>query len=272
MKTGGLLLFLILQSVVVFAMDETGVVRSQFPDVPVITLQELEHEYNSDIVIVDTRTRFEYETIHINKAVRVPVSSKSFLKLLERYVPDLNTRVVFYCNGGSCSKSFRAAELAIKAGYRNAYSFAAGIFAWAKAHPDRTTLLDVTPMDQSQLISEVDFEEHTISYEQFLQRLSGDPSSIVVDVRDATQRRNSDGTRNDFPNLPTLDRKRHQILNLDLFKRRLEQGEYRGEPLLIFDAAGKQVKWLQYSLEKSGYRNYFFLDGGIFSVTDVVHH
>ena len=33
--------------------------------------------------------------------------------------------------------------------------------------------------------------------------------------------------------------------------------------LLIFDAVGKQVRWLQYHLEANGYNNYSFMEKGV---------
>ncbi|MFX1517887.1 MAG: sulfurtransferase, partial [Promethearchaeota archaeon] len=33
--------------------------------------------------------------------------------------------------------------------------------------------------------------------------------------------------------------------------------------LLIYDAAGKQVRWLQYYLEDKGLKSYYFMAGGI---------
>lgn len=201
----------------------------------------------------------------------MPASSKSFLKLLERYVPSHESKVVFYCNGITCSKSYRATELATRAGYRNAYSFDAGVFAWAQANPQLTTLLGISPVIEQQLISEAEFQARMIDFETF-RKYAAEPDVVVVDVRDAAQRRNSDGTRNELPGMPDLGRKRYLVQNLDLFKRRLGQGKYDGERLLIYDASGKQVKWLQYSLKQRGHQDYLFLKGGAFSVTEVAHY
>jgi rhodanese-related sulfurtransferase len=33
--------------------------------------------------------------------------------------------------------------------------------------------------------------------------------------------------------------------------------------ILIVDNVGKQVRWLQYYLEKKGFKNYYFLKGGV---------
>jgi len=33
--------------------------------------------------------------------------------------------------------------------------------------------------------------------------------------------------------------------------------------LMIYDAAGKQVRWLQYYLEDKGLKSYYFMAGGI---------
>lgn len=37
----------------------------------------------------------------------------------------------------------------------------------------------------------------------------------------------------------------------------------RNKKLLIYDAVGKQVRWLQYLLEKNNVTGYYFMKGGI---------
>lgn len=258
-------------SLAVAAGDEGAFpLRSLFPQVPVISLSALQQAYD-EVLIIDTRTRFEFETIHINKAQRISFSSRHFIKMVERLVPDHSARLVFYCNGITCTKSYRATEMALAAGYRNAVAFDAGILAWARANPERTTLLGRTPVRDSDLIQPSQFRGRLLNFASF-HELSINPQTLVVDVRDAAQRRNRDGTRNELPGLPLLGSARHLALGLDQFKRRLAEGRYRDQPLLIYDAVGKQVKWLQYILERYGYADYHFLEGGVYAVTGVPHH
>mgnify|MGYP003502318962 FL=1 len=46
------------------------------------------------------------------------------------------------------------------------------------------------------------------------------------------------------------------------------KGEFKGNQLLIMDAVGKQVEWIQYYLEAGGYTNYYFLDKGVISAVE----
>ena len=36
-----------------------------------------------------------------------------------------------------------------------------------------------------------------------------------------------------------------------------------GQPLLVYDESGKQVRWLQYHLDEKGIKNYNFMKGGV---------
>ncbi len=264
-----LVLVAMLFSGMVSASEGEFPLREKFSDVKTVSVEALNAGYD-EFVIVDARSRFEFDTIHISKAVRIPISSKSFQSLLAKRVPDKEAKVAFYCNGYTCSKSYRAAAAATRAGYRNAYAFDAGIFEWTKANPARSTLLGESPVDPEQLIPKSVFNDHLLDFEQFKQK-AAESGAVVIDVRDAAQRRNSDGTKNELPDMPNLSKRNDLKLNMDLLKRKLNERKYRGKQLLIFDATGKQVKWLQYSLEKNGYSNYHFLKGGIYSVTKVVH-
>ena len=52
-------------------------------------------------------------------------------------------------------------------------------------------------------------------------------------------------------------------VSLDEFVTFLEKGAVPSENVLIFDNVGKQVRWLQYYLEREGIEGYTFLDGGV---------
>ena len=82
--------------------------RKLYPKVPFI---ELEDFYNQikDVVVIDARSKYEYETLRIKKAVSVPLAltSKRFQKkmmMLRQENP--GKKLVFYCNGHTCMKSY----------------------------------------------------------------------------------------------------------------------------------------------------------------------
>ncbi|HIJ22249.1 MAG: hypothetical protein HON68_07080 [Gammaproteobacteria bacterium] len=94
---------------------------------------------------------------------------------------------------------------------------------------------------------------------------------VVINIRDPAQRRNSDGTPNKLPDMPLLSRDNRLKINIDILKRKLNKQYYQDKQLLIFDATGEQVRWLQYTLERQGYRNYYFLKGGVYSVSHIIN-
>jgi rhodanese-related sulfurtransferase len=105
--------------------------RKAFPDIPVIELTQLRDTIN-DVVIVDARSRYEYETLHIKNAINLPVASKTFEQDLKNLVDKVKKPVVFYCNGRTCFKSYIAVKKGLKAGIRNLTAYDAGVFEWSE--------------------------------------------------------------------------------------------------------------------------------------------
>ncbi|MGD8885229.1 MAG: rhodanese-like domain-containing protein, partial [Gammaproteobacteria bacterium] len=56
---------------------------------------------------------------------------------------------------------------------------------------------------------------------------------------------------------------RVSIDNTRRLDRYIEKAKRENKALLIYDAAGKQVRWLQYYLEDKGLTSYYFMKGGI---------
>ena len=78
-----------------------------------------------------------------------------------------------------------------------------------------------------------------------------DENTVVIDVRDEFQREHTilvDTTKN----IP--------LGKVNIFAKRQAA---QGKTLLIYDAVGKQVKWLQYYLEKIKIKDYFFMKKGV---------
>ncbi len=225
--------------------------RAIYPKLPVIETEALARDFDR-YNIVDVRSNYEYDTLHIDGAVNIPLNKPGFarkvLKLMENGKP-----VVFYCNGHSCYKSYKATRKALRAGLDQVAAYDAGVFDWARAYPDRAVLLGQKPLDPERLISKEQLQQHMLSPEEFAQRAQG--NAEILDVRDATQR----GLIEIFPFRQTniaLD-------ETDRLDRFLQKMKNSGKPLLVYDAAGKQVRWLQYRLEQAGIRDYWFMKGGM---------
>lgn len=235
--------------------DEGFPGRNEFPEVKIYGKAQLNSDFN-DVLIVDTRSNYEYETIHINNSINIPVSSKSFVEQVKEIRFKSAKTIVFYCNGRTCYKSYKAATAAMEANISNVYAYDAGMFEWAKTFPDKTTLLGQSPIDPTQLLSKSKLKSHMLKPKKFSQMVyeMGDKVSIL-DIRDITQRSNSIGYFIGLEYWISLNRK-NKVIGF------LKKAKKENKTLLIYDAVGKQVRWLQYTLEQLKIKDYFFMEKG----------
>ena len=133
-------------------------------------------------------------------------------------------------------------------------AYDAGVLDWAQQYPDATLLLDVKLSDPGKLISKAHFKQHSLSPDEFSERMAA-TNDIVLDVRDRFQREG----------LSIFVGREYRVYLDDSKKldRYLNKAKSERKGLLIYDAAGKQVRWLQYYLESKGIKEYYFMDGGI---------
>lgn len=230
--------------------DSEYPLRPYYPEVPFIDTITLQENYES-ILVVDIRSSFEYDVARINKAILLPLTDKDFALKLESLRPkESGTRMVFYCNGHTCAKSYQAAQLALSLGFKNVLVYDGGIFDWIMAAPEQATLMGETPARAGRIITQAQFEEQLIDYDDFSEQAM-DKDTIVIDIRDPFQ-------RDMRPRIPGI---RNIPLDplLDLVTSRI----WTEKRLLFFDAVGKQIRWLQYFLESYGYFDYAFLKGGV---------
>ena len=237
------------------ARAEDFPLRPYYPEVPYITTDQLLADYDT-AVVVDIRSKLEYEVAHINKAVLLPLGSDDFADKLEELRPKPAPEpLVFYCNGHSCAKSYQAAQLALSLGFSHVFAYDGGIFDWITAAPDQATLMGETPARSERVLSQKALNRRMLSYEEF-EREAREPNTLVIDIRDPFQR----------DVIPRLGEIRAIPLDplLDLVTSRI----WTEKRLLFFDAVGKQVRWLQYFLKTYDYFDYGFLDGGIRAIAD----
>lgn len=230
--------------------DDSFPYRETYRDIPIIELSDLINEYDK-VFIVDVRSQLEFDVVHIDNAVNISISNQGFEAKVQMQQP-AGTKIITYCNGHTCKKSYKAARRLIKAGLENVYAFDAGIFDWIQATPDKSVLLGKQPADLSKLIPKSQYLEHVLDAEQF-QSQAKTNNAMLIDVRDSFQRKDKvlQGSRS---------------VPVDRFHNWLIAGNGKDQTLYIVDAVGKQVKWLQYYLIKYGYENYYFLNGGIASL------
>ena len=230
--------------------DHPFPLRAQYHDTPYIELSDFYKQY-ADVKIVDVRSRVEFDVIHINSAINISLKKLNFSKQLKLLRDSNPTRkIVLYCNGHACAKSYKAVKKAMDAGISNVVAYDAGIFDWANEHPELTTLLNTTPVDPKNIIPNDQFNAVMKSYAE-IKALSLQDNVMVIDIRDKFQRKYTPPLRN-LKHLP-----------LGRMESKLMMGLYKDKHLVFVDATGKQVRWLQYHLQKFGYNNYYFLKEGV---------
>ena len=232
--------------------------RKDYPGIPTIDSYDLFASYKSgNVVIVDVRSKIEYEVIHPDGAVHIPISKKGFVNNVKALIAkNPGKKIAFYCNGITCLKSYKAAKKAKEAGLTNCYAFDAGIPVWATLYPNNTKLLGKTLVNpEEQLIPKSNFKKKCLGFDDFKAQLNAN-GGMAIDVRDHIQRAKK---------LPGL--KKGKAIPMDNFiPHFVAKKVHQDKTLFIYDQVGKQVRWLEYYLVENGYEDYFFLAGGATSV------
>jgi len=229
--------------------------RKEFPDVKIYTKARLSNDFDG-VLIIDARSNYEYETIHINSSINIPVSSKDFAERVREVRNNSDKPIVFYCNGRTCFKSYKAVKAAMKHNVNNVFAYDAGMFEWAKTYPERTTLLNQSPINPNDLLSKKILKSHMLKPAKFSEMAyeMGDKARIL-DIRDITQRSNGIGYFIGMEYWISLNRK-------NKVNQFMKKAHANNKTLFIYDAVGKQVRWLQYALEKANIKNYYFMEKG----------
>ncbi len=118
----------------IFPQDvQVYIYSKKYPDIKFITTSELLKMMNHpDIILIDARSRSEYEKGHIKGAVSIPYEEfstdpVSFLDLI-----NTDKKMIIYCEGDFCELSFKLAELFIELGLKNIAIYVGGYPEWEK--------------------------------------------------------------------------------------------------------------------------------------------
>lgn len=93
--------------------------------VPYISVDGLSQ--NSDVILLDTRKKEEYDVSHLENAIWVGYKEFEIDSVLSR-IPENNSEIVVYCSIGVRSEDI--GEKLMKAGYSNVSNLYGGIFEW----------------------------------------------------------------------------------------------------------------------------------------------
>ena len=228
--------------------------RLEYPDIPVYELNQLESKF-TDVVVVDTRSQYEFDTLRIKGSVHIAVASKTFEQEVQELRKKTSKPIIFYCNGRTCYKSYLAVKKSKDFGIKNTFAFDAGVFEWVHTHPQLGELLGKSPVNTKSLIASKLYQARLLNPDAFSEKaLELGKDSMVLDVRDKYQRAGVGF----FPGKErwvSLDDK-------DKLKKYLQKAKEGNKTLFIYDEVGKQVRWLQYALEELGIKNYYFMEKG----------
>ena len=234
--------------------------RDKYPEIEIIEQADLKSGYdNDDFIIIDVRSKVEFETIHISKAINIPYGHRNFTRDLNKLAQqqNLHKKIVLYDNGIDCIKPYIAARDGFDfASIPNIYVFDAGINSWAEAYPSATQFLgNKLRNPKEEFISKENFLKRNLHFDAFKKNASSS-NAVVIDLRDPIQRSEKiPGLENALP-IP-VDKIVKNIIN---------KGHMKDKQLFIFDQVGGRVKWVMYYLVDNGYTDFYFLNGGATTV------
>jgi len=226
--------------------------RDRYPDIPFIEIDNLNASFDS-VVIVDVRSSFEFDTLHIKNAKNISLDSPDFVDRMKLLRYESDKPIVTYCYGKSCMMSYKAARKAKKNDISNIVVFDAGILEWTKKYSEKAVLLGQNPADPEKLISKTQLEEHMLNPIEFSEKVHAG-TGIVLDLRDAEQ-------RDDSRIFLGLERN-IALSDVDALKKIIEESNTTNKPLYIYDHVGKRVRWLMYQLEANNANEYYFMKNG----------
>ncbi|MFV2058589.1 MAG: rhodanese-like domain-containing protein [Thiohalomonadales bacterium] len=227
--------------------------RAIYPSVAIIDIQALFASLDR-VTVVDVRSSYEYNTLRIKGAINIPLSSPRFVAEMRKLRSKTEAAIVVYCNGKTCMKSYKAAVKSAKNNISEVISYDAGVMDWAKRYPKHAVLLGKSPIDPSRLISKKDFQKHLLTPDDYGDYMASS-SALVLDVRDRFQREGIS---------IFVGRERRAYLDdKSSLNKYIAKAKQENRTLLIHDAAGKQVRWLQYYLKEKGVKRYYFMKGGV---------
>lgn len=228
--------------------------RKKYPDVKIYSQQKLQENFDK-VIIVDARSKLEFETLRLKNAINIPVSSKSFEKQIAALRAKTTQPIVFYCNGHTCLKSYIATRKAKLAKIRNVYAYDEGLFSWAHKFPKQSVLLGRSPIQTKNIISKEAFKNRLLTPDEFSElAYKYGSKKIILDVRDKYQR----GAAGFFPG-----KERWVSLNdREKLNTVIKKAVKENRTLFIYDEVGKQVRWLQYALEQHSVKDYYFMKKG----------
>lgn len=120
-----------------------NITPTSLPGAKVVTATQAKQLIDKGMPVYDVRVPEEYETAHIPGSISLPYGEASAKEVdfdasedkwaLDKLPKDKNAAFMMYCDGTICWKSYKAAVMAIQAGYKNVVWFRGGFPEWKEA-------------------------------------------------------------------------------------------------------------------------------------------
>ena len=230
--------FVIVVSVGISCWADDFPLRKKYSQLEPITTRELaKARASGEAIVVDVRTKGEFEVIHLKGAINIPhILSDEQHKALKTVGQRSQKYLVCYCNGVMCSKSYKAAEMAVLQGYKGVRNYDAGIFEWAEKYPEETVFFG-EPMSagnaRGNLIPESDFKKVLVDTLTFI-GMAKSGQYEIYDIRDSREKA-------EYP----IDLPGKKEATIDHLHQLLNEKKFPMSKVLLLDNVGKQVIWAQ---------------------------
>ncbi len=215
------------------------------------------------VIIIDTRTKTEFDILKIKGAINLDIDDKEFFtKEITALRGSNPSDIVFYCNGKRCNLSYRADTLAVKLGIKNTYVYDRGIFKFATLEPQKVLLFNQKISADNKIISLEKHKKHLITLENFQQMIANDIETgetfKILDIRDKSSHNGSSAF------VGVMHERYIPLSNITKLKKYLHRVAQQNATLYVYDWGGAKLKWVQYYIEQQGIDDYYLLQGGAF--------
>ena len=102
--------------------DNKEVVDDSKTSSTIITGVEAKEKVSNGAILLDVRTKEEFEETHINGAILLPLADIN-TSILEQMIPDNTVEIIVYCRSGN--RSSQAVDVLFDLGYENVYDLGA---------------------------------------------------------------------------------------------------------------------------------------------------
>ncbi|WP_196801808.1 rhodanese-like domain-containing protein [Thioalkalivibrio sp. ALE23] len=207
-----------------------------------------------DYTLVDVRTEMEHEALRIKDSHHADLYDEDFTDQLKALREQTDDPIVAYCNGRTCYKAYNAAISAREAGIEGVKAYDAGILEWAMHAPETVRLMGES-VDQATLVEHLEsgMDGRSMDPMTFAEMAQSEQTQ-VFDIRAEHERH----TRL-FP----MNEQYHSMEHIDRLVASIQEADANGRDVLIYDEAGKQVRWVGFVLQAEGIDNFTYMEGGV---------